>query len=344
MPTREQLRPNPGSNPGAVPGRAPRIVSLVPSATEILCAIGGRELLVGRSHECDHPSYLDGVPVVTGQTTRGSSPAEIDRQVREQLATGASLYTLDGGLVESLRPDVILTQDLCAVCSIDLAAVQGMVARWERPPRIVSLNPTSIEDVLDDVLKVGRAAGLAAEASRFAVELRGRFFSAQEHVNPYGDGPRVVFLEWTDPLFVGGHWIAQMVERAGAGHPLNQTSAAEGSGAAAGPQQSWRRAGKSITVSSEQVVAVDPQAVVICPCGVGLAQAQHMAEELANQAWFSGLRAARSGRVAVVDGNQMFSRPGPRLADAMAWLVGWLHGLPGLIPEGFPWAERPPAR
>jgi ABC-type Fe3+-hydroxamate transport system substrate-binding protein len=317
-----------------------RVVSLVPSATELVCLIGGREMLVGRSHECDWPPGLDGVPVLTAaRTGPGLSPGATDAAVRAQLAGGESLYTLDLALLGEIRPDVILTQDLCEVCSIDLGTVREAAARMSPPPRVVSLNPQTVEDVLDDVLRVGEALGLGRAAAEAVVRLRGRMYRAAEHVNPYADGPGVAFLEWTDPIYIGGHWTPQLIERAGGRHPLNPTVAAEGSGAAAGPQAAYRRAGKSVRVLPEVLAASRPERVIICPCGVGLEDACDMAGALAMEPWFARLPAARANRVAVVDGNQMFNRPGPRLVDAFEWLVGWLNGVPGLIPAGFPWVE-----
>ena len=316
----------------------PRVASLVPSATEILAAIGGGPLLVGRSHECDYPASLEGVRVLTSQKISGRDPAEIDRQVRGQLASGQSLYTLDRELLRELRPDVILTQDLCSVCSIDLRTVEAMTAEWDHPPAIVSLNPASLDDVLDSMLKIGEAVGLAGPATELVVRTRERFYAASEFVNPYDDGPSVAFLEWTDPLFIGGHWIPQMIERAGGRHPLNPTIPAADAGTASGPQQASRRAGKSVRIDPSVLAALDPDAVVIAPCGVPLSGALDMARNLSNDARFSPLKAIRAGRVAVVDGNQMFSRPGPRLADAFEWLVGWIHGRAELMPPDFPWS------
>src|SRR5262249_52332745 len=149
-----------------------------------------------------------------------------------------SLYTLDVGVLEALRPDVILTQDLCQVCSIDLGTVRRAAERMSPRPAIVSLNPATIEGVLDDHLAVGRAVGLERQAEEVVVGLRGRMYAAMDHVNPYTDGPRVAFLEWPDPIFVGGHWTPQLIERAGGQHPLNPTrpvESATGAGAAAGP-------------------------------------------------------------------------------------------------------------
>lgn len=295
-------------------------------------------MLVGRSHECDFPPAVRGLPVLTAQRTDpGASPADIDRAVRDRLAGGHSLYWLDAGLLSGLKPDLVLTQELCRVCSIDLEAVRAVVAGLSPRPRVLSLHPQGLEDVLDDLLNVGEAVGLAREASEAVVGLRERLFRAADYVNPYVDGPRVAFLEWTDPLYVGGHWTPQLIERAGGRHPLNPTVAAAGAGAAAGPQAASRTAGPSVRVSVEELVASEPEAVIVCPCGVGLEGVRRMAGELARAGWWGELPAVRAGRVALVDGNQMFNRPGPRLVDAFEWLVGWLNGLPALMPAGFPW-------
>jgi len=315
-----------------------RIVSLLPSATEILCLIGGRALLVGRSHECDFPLGLESVPILTSQRTPdGASPAEIDAAVRAQLSTNSSLYSLDTALLASLKPDLILTQDLCRVCSIDLNTVLALASTLSPAPQIICLNPQGLEDVYDDILRVGAAAGLSTQAAAAVVSLRERFFRASDHVNQFIDGPNVAFLEWTDPLFIGGHWTPQLIERAGARHPMNPTQGLPDSGAAAGPQAAARVAGKSIRVPPEILIASRPEALIICPCGVPLPQVRTMAAALSNQPWWPELSAVRAGRIALVDGNQMFNRPGPRLVDAFEWLVGWLNDRPELIPTNFPW-------
>lgn len=316
-----------------------RIVSLLPSATEMLCLIGGQGWLVGRSHECDHPTGIDHLPVLTRAATSGVSSAAIDADVRDRLTSGESLYHLDVPLLRALRPDVILTQDLCRVCSIDLAVVRAAAAALEKPPDVVSLNAATVEGVLDDLLTVGAACGLHDRATAAVVAMRERMFAAQDHVNPYDDGPSLAFLEWADPLFVAGHWTAQMVERAGARHPLNPTRIArEDAGSASGPQQAYRVAGPSIRVSIDQLVASEPEFIVVCPCGLGLDRAMEETARLAESPWWRALPAVQRGRVAVVDGNQMFNRPGPRLAEAFEWLAGWVQGVPRLIPTRFPWA------
>ncbi len=321
-----------------------RIVSLLPSATESLLAItrlpsNPLAQLVGRSHECDFPPSddLNRVPILTASKTRFESSAQVDRAVSAQQATGESLYALDAERLAALRPDVIITQDLCRVCSIDLNTVHGVVAGMSPRPQVVSLNPTTVEAVFDDMLTIGRAIEMEEAAAAVVGSLRERMYRAEEFVTPFAAAPTVAFLEWTDPLFVGGHWTPQLIERAGGLHPLNPTAAPESAGAAAGPVgQTLRAAGPSIRVPAEVIAAIRPEFVVVCPCGLSLEQAWKETALLSQQAWWQELPAVRAGRVAVVDGNQMFNRPGPRLVDAFEWLVGWLNERPELIPAGFP--------
>jgi iron complex transport system substrate-binding protein len=298
-----------------------RVVSLLPSATELLVAAGGGDLLVGRSHECDFPAGLDAVPVLTGARTHGGDSAAIDAEVRAALASGESLYTLDEATLAELAPDVILTQDLCEVCSIDLRTVERVAASLPNRPRVVNLDPKSVFDVFDDLLKVGEAIGRADAAERAMVDLRARYWSAIDFVNPYVPGPEVLFLEWCDPPFSGGHWTPALIEAAGARHSLNAAGA------------------KSRVPTPEEILEAAPERVVICPCGFDLARARAELAKLEATRWWPLLPAVMEGRpdaIAIVDGNAMFNRPGPRLVDAFEWLVGWLNGRPELVPAGFP--------
>lgn len=298
-----------------------RVVSLLPSATELLCAAGGGNLLVGRSHECDFPPELRAVPVLTGARTHGGSSAEIDAEVRASLADGASLYTLDERMLAELAPDVILTQSLCDVCSIDLRTVERVAASLPNKPVVVNLDPKSVFDVFDDLLRVGQAVGRADDAERAMVALRARYWSAVDFVNPYVPGPEVLFLEWADPPFSGGHWTPALIEAAGARHSLNPAGA------------------KSRRLTPEEILESAPERVVICPCGFDLARTRAEYELLRQTRWWPLLPAvmeAEPGAVALVDGNQMFNRPGPRLVDAFEWLVGWINGRPELVPDRFP--------
>ncbi len=298
-----------------------RVVSLLPSATEIVVASGGADLLVGRSHECDFPPSLAHLPVLTKARTHVGSSASIDAEVSASLSSGQSLYELDERLLAELKPDVIVTQNLCEVCSIDLRTVERVAAALPHRPAGVSPDPKTVFDVSDDILTVGAAIGRADAAERAMVELRARYWSAVDFVNPYVPGPEVLFLEWCDPAFVGGHWTPGLIEAAGGRHSLNALGA------------------KSRRATPEEILESAPERVIIAPCGFDLARTRVDFDELVKTRWWPLLPAvldAPPHAVALVDGNQMFNRPGPRLVDAFEWLVGWLNQRDELIPPGFP--------
>lgn len=367
-----------------------RVVSLLPSATEMLLALAPEALvpegltrtsppslpiLVGRSHECDYPptgqalgDALAKLPVLTQARTAFESSAQVDRDVRAAITAGQALYHLDADLLARLQPDLILTQDLCSVCSIDLASVRAVAAGLPRPARVLSFNPQGIEGVLDDLLTLGEAldeaggmAGqFAARAAGLVVSLRDRMDRAQERVPAFVPRPNVAFLEWTDPLYCAGHWAPQLIERAGGEHPLNPTRAIDSAGAGEGVVgQTLRRAGHSIRVDPRILAATRPEYLFIAPCGLNLRQCIEQANLLAGQSWFESLpavRHARAGqcegpqsndgrvsgapaRVWCIDGNQMFNRPGPRLVNALEFLVDVLQGnvgVSGVALRGFP--------
>ena len=249
-----------------------RVVSVLPSATEMLCFIGGGHLLVGRSHEDNYPASITHLPVVTGQLTEFTTAVDVDRQVSSALSTGQSLYTIDEQLLTTLKPDVILTQDICAVCAIDLQTVQRLAVRMSPQPRVVSLNPLSLGDVLDNLLQVGEAVGMEREAQAARAGLEARLRRADELVatsqaaaaataakpaSAAAEGvvaagsaarPCVAFIEWPDPLYVAGHWTPQLIERAGGAHPLNP---ARPEGAA-----------KSFAVTAEAMIATVRPAIL----------------------------------------------------------------------------------
>jgi len=320
-----------------------RIVSLIPSATEIVALLGAEDELVGRSHECDYPERVASAPALTSAPTAydpdsGVDARSIDTAVRGAIGSGLSLYELDTDALAALAPDLVITQDLCEVCSIDAGAVERALEAVPSRPELLTLNPMSVEDIMDDITRVGAAIGRDDAARRAVVALTHRMDRALEHVNPYDDGPVCGFMEWTDPIFCAGHWSVQIIERAGARHPLNPTRAEPGAGAGAGMQHAQRRAGASIAVEPEDFVASAPELLVVAPCGLTLDQAERALADLRDAApWFGALPAVRGGRVAVVDGGQMFNRPGPRVVDALEFMVGWINGRDGLIPEGFPW-------
>ena len=325
-----------------------RIVSLIPSGTEIVALLGAADRLVGRSHECDYPPEITAAPALTSQNTHydptsGVDAKAIDTQVAQATESGHSLYTIDERQLAQLEPDLIITQDLCSVCSIDLDSVRRVAEQLPSKPRVLTLNPQSVEDILDDIYRVGDAIGMGEQAMHQVVSLRQRMDRAEEHINPYDDGPVCGFMEWTDPIYIAGHWNVQLIERAGARHPLNEAVAKPGSGAAVGPQQAERIAGHSIAVPSEIFVATNPRYLVIAPCGLTLEQAIHETNQLFKaHEWFRQLPAVKEGRVAVVDGNQMFNRPGPRVVDALEFMVALINDRPQLIPEQFPFRRWTP--
>ena len=229
------------------------------------------------------------------------------------------------------------------MCSIDLGTVRAAAAQMSPAPAILSLNPGTFEQVLDDVERVGRAIGMEREAREWIVRLRERAYRAEEYVNPYTAKPSVAFLEWTEPLFVGGHWTPQLVERAGGAHPLNPTKPVRGCRAAAGPIRADPAISRKERGGSwwSSLWLPRPEFVVVCPCGVGLEQAWEETARLAEKTWWKELSAVRGGRNGRVwlwwTGIRMFNRPGPRLVDGLEFLVGFVNGVDEVIPAGFPW-------
>jgi iron complex transport system substrate-binding protein len=288
---------------------AVRIVSLLPSATEIVYALGLGDELAAVTEECDHPPEARTKPVVSRSALTlqaGMPPADVDRLVSEQVARGEPLYTLDAEGIRALSPDLILTQDLCRVCAVPSGQVEEALSRFgTTTAEVLSLDPHSLEDVLAGVLEVGRRAGAEARAGELVERLRSRVAAVEETARPLERVPTLT-LEWSDPPFVGGHWVPEMVERAGGRHLL------------AGAGEPSRR------VSWDDVTAAGAEVVVFMPCGYGLDAATEEGAPLARLA----------ERVFAVDASSYFSRPGPRLVDGLE-VMGW-----ALHPEAFP--EPPP--
>ena len=302
-----------------------RVVSLLPSATEVLCIIGGADLLVGRSHEDNYPKSITDRPFLTGAKTslEKSTTKEINDQVSEMLKSGQSLYTLDVELLKKLNANVILTQDLCQVCAIDLVTVERVAAEMNPPPQIVSLNPQNLTDILSTFSQVGKAVGLEVEAVAAREKCEARISRVKEIVekNMTGDTKRknVAFLEWPEPIFIGGHWTPELISMAGGDHVLNPAPA-----------------GKSFAVEDEVVAKSDPDIVIVCPCGLNIPETMHEVDKLMKKEWFASLRAFQTNSVYVVDGDAMFNRPGPRLIDCAEWLTSIIQNMPEVSPVDFP--------
>jgi iron complex transport system substrate-binding protein len=285
-----------------------RIVSLLPSATEIVYALGLGDALVGVTHECDFPEAARTLPQLTRSTLPAAvSSAEIDRHVRASLHAGSSLYALDSALLEELQPDLIITQELCEVCAVSYDIVARAAKALRTDPRILSLEPSSLEDVYANVLTVGERTGTFAAAERVVAELRARAAALERHVAGRAR-PRTLVLEWTDPAMNAGHWTPGLVELAG-GEPVLATPGAN-----------------SQRIGWPEIAAAEPDVIVVAPCGYGLAATLRAIGELEAQPLWGSLAAVRSGRVYAVDGNAYVNRPGPRLLDSAELFASAIFG------------------
>lgn len=290
-----------------------RIVSLLPSATEICFSLGLGEQVVGVTHECDYPPEALAKPKLTRsmlpeslQTQAGSSAA-IDRHVRANVHQGSSLYALDSDLLEALAPDLIITQELCAVCAVSYDIVAGAAKRLRGDPRVISLEPTSLEDVFGTIDTVAQICGVPERATSVLAHLRSRVAALRATTSTL-PRPRTLLLEWPDPPMNAGHWIPDIIELA-AGEPVLSNAG-----------------GNSQKLEWKAITQADPDVVVVAPCGYDLARARDAVRELdAYPAWRT-LRAVREGRVFAIDGNAYVSRPGPRLIESAEILAHALHG------------------
>ncbi|HYN28483.1 MAG TPA: cobalamin-binding protein [Dermatophilaceae bacterium] len=279
-----------------------RIVSLLPSTTETLFAIGAGEDVVGVTFECDFPPEARTRRVVSTSTLpEGLSPREIDDAVAAAVARGEDLYRLDAGALAGLDADLVVTQDLCAVCAVDVGTVDDALAHLGCTAEVLMLDPHTLPDVLASVLTLGRATGREAAASALVASLEDRLYAVRSRVAGRG-GPRVVVLEWTDPPYAPGHWIPQMVLAAG-GEPVLGVAGE-----------------KSVRVTWDDVHAARPEVVVCAPCGYDRAAAQEQADALVA----AGVLPAGIP-VHAVDANAAWARPGPRLVDGVEELAALLH-------------------
>ena len=287
-----------------------RVVSLLPSATEIVHALGAGDRLVGVTFECDHPASArtHAVVVVGGTDTTGMTPAEIDASVRSRAAAGEDLYTLHEGALRDLDPELVLTQDLCRVCALPSDVVDEALAHLGCSADVLALDPSSLDDVLGTVLAVGDALGLPERAVAVVDGLRTRLDAVAGAVAGR-ETPRVVVVEWVDPPFVAGHWVPDLVTAAG------------------GVEVCGRPGGRSVTTTWADVAAAAPDVVVVAPCGYHL-------DAAADQALVVADALAAAGRpdlpVWAVDADGLVVRPGPRLVDGVEALAAILH--PGALP------------
>jgi iron complex transport system substrate-binding protein len=288
-----------------------RLVSLLPSATEIVYSLGLGEDLVGVTFECDEPpaARAEKTIVVGGRDTRGMTPREIDSYVRAQMAAGEDLYTLHARALADLRPDLILTQDLCRVCALPSGHVEDALGYLGCQADVLSLDPHSLDEALDSILAVGRATGVAERAGRLVGELRARLARTAASVAGRRR-PAVALVEWVDPPFTAGHWIPDLVSAAG-GRPVAA------------------RAGEpSVETTWAEVAAAAPELIIVAPCGYHLPGAIEQARSVA--------RAVPGVPVWAIDADGIVVRPGPRLVDGVEAIASILH--PGAVPPARPGA------
>jgi iron complex transport system substrate-binding protein len=291
-----------------------RIASLVPSSTEMLFELGLGDNVVAVTHECDHPIEATTRPRLTRSVIgEGLSPREIDTAVREVTAQGRALYELDEAALARLHVDLIVTQALCAVCAVSYNDVRAVAGRLPTRPEVVSLDPETLTEVLEDAVRLADAAGARERGVRLRDELTARIEAVRVAV-PRGPRPSVAALEWLDPPFIGGHWVPDMIAAAGGTDPLGEPGR------------------KSRVASWGEITAASPDVVVVMPCGLyadaALGQALDHRDEI---------ESLGADRVLAVDAAASFSRPGPRLADGTELLAHLLHPESAPAPPGLGW-------
>ena len=305
-----------------------RVVSLIASATEIVCALGFEDELVGRSHECDYPPGIERLPACCSSKVKvEASSREIDDQVRSLVGDGLSVYRVDPDLLNRLAPTVIVTQTQCDVCAASLEDVERAVCELVTSnPVLVSLEPMALGDVWKDIRSVASALGDPARGDALVTRLRTRLDDLRVRTQSSQSRPTVGCIEWTDPLMMAGNWVPELVEIAGGIDPLGE----------AGKHSGY--------VEIERLAETDPDVIAIMPCGFDIERgAREMAPLVAHPEWRQ-LSAVRSGRVVVTDGNQYFNRPGPRLVESAEILAEFLHPDQfdfGHFGRGWTWWETP---
>ncbi|MBI2955794.1 MAG: cobalamin-binding protein [Acidobacteria bacterium] len=288
-----------------------RICSFLPSATEMVYALGLGDELAGVTYECDYPPAARAKPVVVHtRLAPTATSAAVDRQVAEFVARGESLYRVDLQALAALQPDLIITQDLCHVCAASPGDLVDALARLPCPPQVLSLSPRTLAEVLGDIRRLGEATERGAAAEKLVAELEERIRRVEEAVASAKQRPRVACLEWLDPPYVAGHWVPEMVEKAGGVDALGRVG------------EPSRR------VSWEEVLTSRPDVIVVMPCGYRLAQTVAECRGVRFPPGWDALPAVRAGRVFAVDANSYFSRPGPRLVRGLQLLASVLHLQP----------------
>lgn len=302
-----------------------RIVSLLPSATELICGLGLRQQLVGVSHECDYPNSVIGLPVLTSsRIPQGLDSGSIDHLVTEQLKSDQALYDLNIDVLTSVRPDLIVTQALCDVCAVSGNDVARAVGSLPNNPDVINLEPNCLTDVLDTVELLAEAADCLKQGQIYLRELRYRISQVnnKSSVINLSDKPRVALLDWLDPIFDGGHWSPEIIELAGG-------IACFGNKKEPSQRRSWN-----------DLIQARPDIIFIALCGFNVERSMQDVEDFFSSQEFSVLRNQVGSKIFLVDGNAYFSRPGPRLVDALEIMANALHPLAHKLPSNLPEAIK----
>lgn len=300
-----------------------RIVSLLPSATEIVCALGYGDQLVGRSHECDHPASVIALPACSRPRIRVDVASDaINQSVTDIVSQGLSVYEIDEETLRSLAPDFIVTQTQCEVCAVSERDVERAVREWlDGQGEIVSLNPNRLEDVWADIVRVAVAFGNRRNGEDVVAALRERMSVIAQAVSTQERKPRVAVIEWIEPLMAAGNWMPELVEMAGGENLFGET----------GSHSPW--------MSFDALREADPDVVVVTPCGFGLERTRREMPPLTELAGWKDLEAAKNDRIFLADGHQFFNRPGPRLVESLEILAEMLHPeVTGSEHRGTAWA------
>ena len=292
----------------------PRVVSLLPAATEIAAALGLMDDVVGVSHECDFPEEANDRPRVTHCPVHkaGLNSREVDDWVRTALRENGTIYTIDETLLRELRPELILTQKLCDVCAVGYATVARLAETLPGSPAVVNLEPSSLSDIFDDIRHVAKACRVTHRGDKVVAELSTRVDAVRQRIARILERPRCFLMEWVDPPFCSGHWGPELVEIAGGHDPLG------------------RKHQPSVEIKWEAVLEARPEVIVLALCGYDVERARRDYELLKKFPGFDSLPAAQNNRIHIVDASAYFARPGPRIVDSLELLAGILH------PEEFP--------
>ena len=290
-----------------------RIVSLLPSATEIVCALGFQDQLVGRSHECDYPQGIDQLPICTKAKFPQGSSAEIDQSVAALVKNGLSVYEVFGDVLENIKPDFIVTQSQCEVCAVSMKDVEQAVCQLiSSRPEIINLEPVGYQDVFEDILKVGQTLGVASRAQNLVQDLQNRIDLVAKTTEQITQKKSVVCIEWLEPLMNAANWVPTLVEKAGGVNLMGE------------------EAHHSHYIQWEDIVSLNPDVILIMPCGFSIDRTLEEIHLLTQLPGWQDLPAIIQKEVYLTDGNQYFNRPGPRLADSVEIISEILY------PELFP--------